>query len=194
LQVLGPSASDDDLRPSWTFVLAGALAVAAMSAASLPWPLALTSTALGALMLAGADVDARAYLLPDTITFSTLGCGLLAALALDPSSPWDAVSGALARAALTAGALAALRIGYLRLRGKEGIGLGDVKLAGGVGAWLPLGDIAVCFALAAGAALLYVFVRHRLGDPLRKTSRIPFGAFLCPSLWLVYYAGVALGA
>jgi leader peptidase (prepilin peptidase)/N-methyltransferase len=171
-------------------VLAGTAAVAILSAASLPWPLALTSIALGALMVAGADVDARAYLLPNTITFSTLACGILAALVLEPFDPWRAAAGALARAAGTAGVLAALRFGYARLKGEEGIGLGDVKLAAGVGAWLPLEHIALCFALAAGAALLYAFHARSRGRTIRRTSRIPFGAFLCPALWLAFYAGV----
>ena len=159
---------------------------AILSAGTLPWTLALTSIALGALMMAGADVDARVYLLPDTITFSTLACGILAALVLEPFDPWHAAAGALARAAGTAGVLAAVRFGYARLKGEEGIGLGDVKLAAGVGAWLPLEHIPVCFALATGAALLYAFHARRI----RRTSRIPFGAFLCPALWLAFYAGV----
>lgn len=170
-------------------VLAGTAAVAILSAGSLPWPLALASVALGALMIAGADVDARAYLLPDTVTFATLACGVMAALAIEPFGPWHAVGAALARAAGTAGALAALRFGYARLRGEEGVGLGDVKLAAGVGAWLPLEHVALCFALATGAALLYAFHARSRGRMIRRTSRIPFGAFLCPALWLVFYAG-----
>ncbi|HEX8665750.1 MAG TPA: A24 family peptidase [Beijerinckiaceae bacterium] len=171
-------------------VLAGTAAVAALSAASLPWPVALTSIALGALMLAGADVDARVHLLPDTVTFATLACGVLAALALDPLGPWQAAAGALARAAGTAGALAALRSGYASLRGEEGAGLGDVKLAAGVGAWLPLEQIPLCFALATGAALLYALLARARGNAVGRMSRVPFGAFLCPALWIVFYAGV----
>lgn len=178
------------LQPSWPLVLAGTAAVAVLSAASLPWPVALTSIALGALMLAGADVDARVHLLPDTVTRATLACGVLAAMALDPLSPWQAAVGALARAAGTAVALAALRSGYAVLRGGEGIGLGDVKLAAGVGAWLPLEHIPLCFALATGAALLYALLWRARGGTVERTSRIPFGAFLCPVLWVVFYAGV----
>jgi leader peptidase (prepilin peptidase)/N-methyltransferase len=141
-------------------------------------------------MLAGADVDARVYLLPDTITLSALACGVLAALLIEPLEPWQAVAGALARAAGTAGALAALRFAYARLKGEEGIGLGDVKLAAAVGAWLPSEHIALCFALATGAALLYAVRARARGREIGRTSRIPFGAFLCPALWLVFYAGV----
>jgi leader peptidase (prepilin peptidase)/N-methyltransferase len=179
-----------DPRPNWWVVLVGTTVVALVSLASLPWPIALLSIALGALMIVGADVDARSYLLPDMITAATVVSGLVAAAALEPLAPGEAVLGALARAIGTAGALGLVRFGYAKLRGIEGLGLGDVKLAAGIGAWLPLDHIPFCFAIATGAALLYSIVAHLRGTPMDRTSRLPFGAFLCPSLWLVFYAGV----
>lgn len=169
------------------------MAIAAVSAASLPWPLALASTALGVLMLAGADIDARTHLLPDAITLGALLCGLAAALVLEPLSPWQAAASAAARAAGTAGVLAAVRLAYAGVRDEEGIGFGDVKLAGAVGAWLPLEHISWCFAIATGAALAYAFAAHWRGARLERTSRIAFGAYLCPALWLVFYAGAVMG-
>jgi leader peptidase (prepilin peptidase)/N-methyltransferase len=26
------------------------------------------------------------------------------------------------------------------------------------------------------------------GEPVMRTTKIPFGAFLCPALWIVFYA------
>jgi hypothetical protein len=111
---------DDDPRPSWAFVLAGTAAIAMVSAATLPWSLTIASMALGALTLAGADVDARFHLLPDTITFATLVCGIGAAIVLEPLAPWHAVAAALARAAGTAAALAAIRFGVCEAQGRRG--------------------------------------------------------------------------
>jgi leader peptidase (prepilin peptidase)/N-methyltransferase len=187
------SEPDGEIRPNWALVLAGTVAIALISAGTLPWALALTSTALGALMVAGADIDARTFLLPDVVTFSTLACGLGAALVLDPLTPWPTLPSALARAATAAGVVAALRFGYVRARGVEGIGLGDVKLAGGIGAWLPLEQIPICFALATGAALLYALHARWRGLNVHRTTQLPFGAFLCPALWLVFYSGVVAG-
>ncbi|HKG83382.1 MAG TPA: hypothetical protein VKB16_09545 [Beijerinckiaceae bacterium] len=87
-----PNDLADDLRPNWTLVVLGTLALAAVSVGALAWPLAVISIALGALMIAGADVDARTCILPDTITFSALACGVLAAVVLEPLSPWPANS------------------------------------------------------------------------------------------------------
>ena len=134
--LIAPDAADlpdtaDDLQPNWALVLAATAAVALLSAATLPWTLALTSTALAALMVAGADLDARTQLLPDTMTLATLACGLGAAVVLDPLSPWQALLDGSIRGAATAGILRGLRFAYWKARGTEGLGLGDVKLAAG---------------------------------------------------------------
>jgi leader peptidase (prepilin peptidase) / N-methyltransferase len=26
------------------------------------------------------------------------------------------------------------------------------------------------------------------GEPVMRTTKVPFGAFLCPALWIVFYA------
>jgi len=184
-------------------ILVWAAAVAVVSALSFPWPVAMTSTVLGALMIAGADVDARTCLLPDTVTWGAAAFGiaaasLIAALGLDAHDPivhgpWLAAGSAFVRALGTALALALLRGTYARIRGREGLGFGDVKLAAAVGAWLPLDAIPLCFGLAASAALVAVMVAHLRGHSIARATKLPFGAFLCPSLWLVFYASMLPG-
>src|SRR5215831_1461157 len=111
-----------DLRPNMAVLVLGGGAIALVSAAALPWPLVVASTLLGTLMIAGADVDARTYLLPDLVTYGAVACGILAAGALDPVHPALAVAAASARAAAAAAALALLRAGYAWVRGRDGIG------------------------------------------------------------------------
>ena len=187
------TASRHDLCPDLAVLFGAGGAVALISAMSLPWPLALASTILGALMIAGAEVDTRTYLLPDTVTWSAIALGILAASALNPFQPWLSAGAAVARAASIAAALALLRWGYAQIRGREGLGFGDVKLAAAVGAWLPLALIPFCFALATCAALVTVMFTRLRGDSIDASTRLPFGAFLCPALWLVFYAGESLG-
>ena len=182
-----------DLRPPLAILLAGVAAVAAISFASLAWPAALASTVLGALMVAGAEVDARTFLLPDTVTVGTLVSGVLAAPVLDPFDPGSSAAAAAARAFGTAAVLLLVRWGYARLRDREGLGFGDVKLAAGIGAWLPLDAVPVCFALAASAALIAVLMAHIRGRTMNAATKLPFGAFLCPALWLVFYASILGG-
>lgn len=181
------------LRPDPRVLVGGTLAIALISALSLPWQLALTSTALGAFMLAGADIDARTYLLPDIITVGALLSGLLAAVLGDPDSAWHGLASAMARAAGTALVLWVVRAGYARFRGREGLGWGDIKLAAALGAWLPLEAIPVCFALATAAALLSVLLAALRGQSIDRATRVPFGAFLCPALWLTYFTSILVG-
>ncbi len=177
-----------DLRPRLAVLLGGAVPLAVVSIASLPWPQAVASIVLGLLMIAGAEVDARTFLLADVVTLGALACGILAAPALDSFDPLHAAVAATARAAGTAIGLLIVRWCYARMRGREGIGLGDVKLAAAIGAWLPLEAIPVCFAVASFGALILVMLAQVVGRRVQATTRLPFGAFLCPALWLVYYA------
>jgi leader peptidase (prepilin peptidase) / N-methyltransferase len=186
----GTTASRHDLHPNLAVLFGAGGAVALISAMSLPWPLALASTVLGALMIAGAEVDARTYLLPDAVTWSATALGILAASALNPFEPWLSAGAAVARGTWTAAALALLRWGYAQIRGREGLGFGDVKLAAAVGAWLPLEVIPLCFGLAAGAALVAVLLARLRSEAISGSTKIPFGAFLCPALWLIFYVSV----
>ena len=183
-------ANEDELRGGWRVILAGTAVIAAVSALCLPWPLAALSSLLGALMVAGAEVDARSYILPDLVTFGALASGLLAAAVMEPFSPWLAVAAAVARAAATAGVLAAIRGVHWRLSGIEGLGLGDVKLAAAIGAWLPAETVPFCFAVATAAALGFVLLSGLRRRGVARTTRIPFGAFLCPALWLLFFASL----
>lgn len=184
--------SEDDLYPNPAVLLGGVAAIAVVSSLSLPWPAAIASIVLGALMVAGADIDARTFLLPDLITFGAVVCGIVAAPLLDAADPWAAAGEAVARAAGIAAVLALFRSGYAWFRRSEGLGLGDVKLAAGIGAWLPVEAIPLCFGLATSSALLTVMFARLGGQSVLRTTRIPFGAFLCPALWIVFFADRAM--
>jgi leader peptidase (prepilin peptidase) / N-methyltransferase len=180
--------SEDDLYPNPAVMVGGVAAIALVSSLSLPWPAAIASTVLGALMVAGADIDARKFLLPDLITFGAVVSGIVAAPLMDAANAWPAAAEAIARAACIAAVLAVFRSGYAWIRRSEGLGLGDVKLAAGIGAWLPLEAIPLCFGLATSSALLMVMFARLGGRSVTRTTRIPFGAFLCPALWIVFFA------
>lgn len=186
-------ASSHDLRPRLPVLVGGGAAIAVVSFATLPWPTAIASLVLGILMIAGADVDARTFLLPDTVTLGGLLAGLVAAFALHPQERWFALESAAARAAGTAAMLWLVRWSYGRLRHREGLGFGDVKLAACIGAWLPLDLIPTCFALAASSALILILYAHQRGRNPEAAARIPFGAFLCPALWVIFYSSAAAG-
>ncbi len=182
------SDSVENLQPNLAILIGGGIAIGLVSVLSLPGPVAIASIVLGVLMLAGADVDARTYLLPNVITWGATICGVAAAWFLDELNPWLATSDAILRAMCVAGLLALLRWIYSSIRHREGLGLGDVKLAAAVGAWLPLDVIPLCFGLATGGALVAILWGLLRGRRIERTMRIPLGTFLCPALWFAFYA------
>ena len=104
-----------------------------------------------------------------------------------PDAPGAAAATAALRGIVTALALFGLWAGYRRLRGREGIGLGDVKLAGVAGAWLDWPSIPLAFEIAALAALAACLARWLVsGRSIRATTRLPFGLFLAPAIWIAW--------
>jgi leader peptidase (prepilin peptidase)/N-methyltransferase len=181
---------DESLGPNLAILAGAGAVIVLLSVLMLPWQVAVASAVLGGLMITGADVDARTCLLPDFVTWGAVVCGVVAAAALHPYEEWHAGAVAILRAAVTAFALALLRWCHARLRTREGIGFGDVKLAAAVGAWLPVDAIPTCFGLAAGSALVAVLLARLRGEAISTATKIPFGAFLCPALWLIFYVNV----
>jgi leader peptidase (prepilin peptidase) / N-methyltransferase len=166
-------------------IVAVGVATAAASVAAVPGVAGWLGAGLALIMLAIAAVDARYFIIPDALNAAGLALGLVHAVMVGEGS----AIGSLALAALRAAALAlvflALRLIYARLRGRQGLGLGDVKLAAVAGAWLGWNAIPVAIEIAAVSALAVYAPRHYLlHRPLRATTRLPFGLFFAPAIWL----------
>jgi len=154
-----------------------------------PGPDGLCGSVLAALMLAITVSDAERYIIPNELVAAALALALLRAAAIGPDAGWLAVAWTVVRAAAIALPLLALMEFYRRWRGRDGLGLGDVKLAGVAGAWLGWTTIFAALELAALAALaaylLTALLRRRT---LRGKAFLPFGAFLAPCIWLGWLA------
>jgi leader peptidase (prepilin peptidase)/N-methyltransferase len=141
--------------------------------------------ALALLMLIIAAVDARRFIIPNELTLAALALALVQAAILDPN-PARAILQAVLRALALGLIFFAVRETYVRLRGRDGLGLGDVKLAAVAGAWLGWTAIPIAVEVAALSALALYLVRYLGGRPLRATQRIPFGLFLAPAIWIAW--------
>jgi leader peptidase (prepilin peptidase) / N-methyltransferase len=123
-------------------MLFGLVAIASIAASlgAAPGTLGVLGAALGLLMMTIAVIDWRSFIIPDPLTITGLALGLVHAAAQEAALESDAMVRAVAIAALRGAALALafliIRNGYARIRGRQGLGLGDVKLAGVAGAWL----------------------------------------------------------
>lgn len=140
---------------------------------------------LAVLMIAIAVVDARRFIIPDELTAAALALGFLHAAIQATDLVMEALASAALRGAALAFAFLCLRVLYRRIRGREGIGLGDVKLAGVAGVWLDWSMAPVAIEIAALAALVVYAMRLlSKGRPVRSTGRLPFGLFFAPAIWI----------
>jgi len=148
---------------------------------------------LGVLMVAIAAVDARRFIIPDELTVAALALGLAYA-AVEDSEIWaQALAWSVLRGVVPALAFLGVRAGYRRWRGREGIGLGDVKLAGVAGVWLDWPTIPIAIEIAAVAALgAYLIMHFSFHRTVRPTTRLPFGLFLAPAIWIAWILDTTL--
>jgi leader peptidase (prepilin peptidase)/N-methyltransferase len=155
------------------------------SLAVAPGALGITGAGLALIMLAIALADARHMLIPDELSATALALALVRAGLENAHEALASVAMATSRGLILALAFLALRAVYRRLRGREGIGLGDVKLAGVAGAWLDWTTVPLVIEIAALAAIsTYVTRQFLLARPIHAASRMPFGLFLAPAIWL----------
>lgn len=162
-----------------------ALLVAAWAVAVLPGGLAWIGCGLGWTLLTAAAIDLRDLVLPDVVVLPLLPIGLLVSYGLNPAALSHHAIGAIA------GFLSLLAVGwaYRRLRGRDGLGLGDAKLFAAAGAWNGWQGLAGVMVWAAGLALAVVLLRAAAGQRLGRDQPIAFGPYLAAGLWLVWLYG-----
>ena len=169
------------------------LAAVAGSVLAVPFPDALFGALLAGLMLAIAIIDSKRYIIPDELTGAAVVLALLRAGLVGPEPAWHGLIWAALRAIAVTLPLLLLMTGYRRWRGRDGLGLGDIKLAAVAGAWLGFVTIFAVIELAALSALAAYAVNAYLNkQPLKATAFLPFGAFLAPAIWIGWLAEALL--
>ncbi len=177
---------------SWQYPLVELLTALASAAVAwkfgFGWPLA-AGLVFTWILIAASGIDARTQLLPDQLTLPLLWLGLLLSLVPVFIEPTTAILGAA--------------VGYLSLwsvfwlfklaTGKEGMGYGDFKLLGALGAWmgatslLPIVLLSSLIGALVGSAVLILRGQDR-------NTPIPFGPFIAAAGWVWFVFGDRLGA
>jgi leader peptidase (prepilin peptidase) / N-methyltransferase len=145
-------------------------------------------------LIALTFIDLDHQLLPDSLTMPLLWLGLLASLtgwgSASSSFPVDPVS-AIGGAALGYLSLWAVYHAFRLLTGKEGMGYGDFKLFGALGAWLgwKLLPLIILLSAATGAVLGIAMIVLRGRD---RAAPMPFGPYLAAAGWLAMMYGESL--
>ncbi|MEJ8574474.1 A24 family peptidase [Microbaculum marinum] len=169
----------------------GAAAGAAAAAPLLPASHVFGSAVLCAAMAAIAYDDALRLRVPDRWVYGALVTGIAWNVVLRLRSEYGlpaAVGIPLLSAIVCGGAFLAVREAFYRLRGVDGLGFGDVKLAAAGGAWLGWEAFAFAVVVAAAGALGFVGAAALRGRRWDASRRLAFGAFLAPAIWAVWIA------
>jgi leader peptidase (prepilin peptidase)/N-methyltransferase len=148
---------------------------------------ALSSAVFGAGMLTLALIDYDFKILPNVITLPGIAVGFALSL-VDPRISWiDSAIGIL----VGGGLLYAVAWAYLKLRGQQGMGMGDVKMIGTIGAFVGWQGV-----------LLTIFLGSLIGSLVGLTlmklkgrewdHALPFGTFLALAAVIVDWGGPEL--
>jgi leader peptidase (prepilin peptidase)/N-methyltransferase len=166
---------------------------------------ALKWAIFSAVMIVLVFTDLRERLLPDVVNYTGLALGLALSFFTKPTdgsalwlanhifefpppAPVLSFADALIGTALGSGLLWLVSEAYFRLRGREGMGLGDVKMMLMAGAFLgvkrTLLTILVGSVLGSVLGLAVILARRRDAD-----YELPFGTFLGMAALLVVFFG-----
>ena len=138
------------------------------------------------ITVAVAVIDGRRRIIPNRLNLALLGLGLAVAAGRAPDAVPMAIPMALAQALATAGlafgALWAVRAAHGRLRGRVGLGLGDVKFVAAAAPWTGLSGLPWMILAASVLALAVLAVAALAGRHVDGATRLPFGPFLVVGL------------
>jgi leader peptidase (prepilin peptidase) / N-methyltransferase len=163
----------------------GAGAVLASLAVAPGWSGAAGGVLAG-LMLAIAVVDHRRMIIPDELNALAFVIGLIAAGFGAEATPAIAILQALVRASVMFALFFSFRAGFRALRGLEGMGFGDVKLAAVAAVWLDWTGLPVVVEIATLSALAAALFARLRGGRFEPKARLPFGTFFAPAIWICW--------
>jgi leader peptidase (prepilin peptidase)/N-methyltransferase len=148
-----------------------------------PTALFASRVVFGSALIALFAIDLEHHLLPNPITLGGIAAGLAFSLFTAPG--WKS---ALAGTLIGGGVLFVIAEAYYRLRHEEGLGMGDVKMLGMIGAFLgwKLTLVALMMASVAGSLVGLGVIVTRRGS---LKYALPFGSFLALGAGLAIAVG-----
>jgi leader peptidase (prepilin peptidase)/N-methyltransferase len=140
---------------------------------------AVGAAVFGWLLLPLVFLDWRHFWLPDRLLILLAIAGPLAGLLLNPSVTWFDRAVGMAAGFVS---LEAIRVGFKRWRGYEGMGAGDPKLFGALGIWVGWQALPMILLGASAIGLGLILVTRTTRTQSRNL--LPFGSYLCGAAYL----------
>ena len=150
-------------------------------------PEAITALVLIWVLIALTGIDIDPQLLPDSMTLPLLWLGL----GVNLFAVWTPLPSAVMGAMLGYGSLWSVYWLFKLVTGKEGMGYGDFKLLGALGAWFGWQAVPLMILLSSfvGAALgIAILIARRQG----RDTPMPFGPYLAGAGLLTLFFGDTL--
>jgi leader peptidase (prepilin peptidase)/N-methyltransferase len=131
-------------------------------------------------------IDLRHRILPNVITLGGIAAGFAFSFVTEPG----VISSAIGIAG-GGGALFAIAEAYYRIRHEQGLGMGDVKMLGMIGAFLGWQLMLLTLVLSSflGSIVGVGMIASRRGD---MKYALPFGSFLTAAALIAMFAGRAI--
>ena len=130
------------------------------------------------MLLAISLIDIRTLRIPDKLSLPLIVMGLALAAVTSRTAALDHAIGAAAAFLLFAG----LGEVFFRLRGIDGLGLGDAKLFAAAGAWLGWQNLPLVLLLASVGGLIQALLRQKQ----KPQAHLAFGPWIALAMGLVW--------
>jgi len=144
----------------------------------------LTALALTTVLVALTGIDADTQLLPDNFTLPLLWLGITVNLFDVHASLPDSVIGAI----VGYGSLWLIYHLFRLVTGKEGMGYGDFKLLGALGAWLGWQMLPLIILLSSLVGAVVGITLMAIGK-MQRDKPMPFGPFIAAAGWIAMIWG-----
>ncbi len=141
----------------------------------------LASALLVVLLGLVTAIDLRTLRIPDPLNAVLVITGLGATWALGGS-----LLAALIGVCVGYAAIFIINEAFRRVRGRDGVGLGDAKLLAGAGAWLGWTGLPFVVLIGSAMGLAFVAAARIAGRKIDAQHALPFGPFLCAGILIVW--------
>jgi len=173
------------IPPRYPLLEGGCLLIALWSALTQTGALIPTTALFGWTLLLIAVIDAEHLWLPDLLTLPLGFAGMILTVWLAEARPWTPLLGAAAGY----GGLTIVAWLYQKSRGHEGLGGGDPRLLGAIGAWVGWQGLPSVLIWACLAGLSVAASQAIVRKQLSPGQQLPFGTFLAIGAWLTWQWG-----
>lgn len=151
-------------------------------------PIDAAFTAYLALVMAAISAsDFRRFVVPDYLSLPSIPIGMMANSLVMHDAILPGLQESLLGMAAGGGAFYLVRVIFRWLRGVEGLGMGDVKLAAVAGAWLgPAILPETCLGATMAALVFALAIQLTNSNSLSQGLKIPFGSFIAPAIFVAW--------